>query len=83
MFGVELVIMWVGDVTWVRAGSHVIRGQSLGLHLQQAQGPKTPRPITIEQCLTGTELVRTWYGVGTEQLGVFFLCPPTPPQNTF
>ena len=53
------------------------------LVFQQAQGPKTPRPITIEQCLTGTELVRTWYGVGTEQLGVFFLRPPTPPQNTF
>ena len=32
---------------------------------QQAQGPKTPRPIRIEQCFP-TGVVRTWYGVCTE-----------------
>ena len=29
--------------------------------LQQAQGPKTPRPIRSER----TEWVRTWYALGT------------------
>ena len=33
--------------------------------------------------VTGTDLVWSWYGVGTEQLGVFFLGPPTPPQIHF
>ena len=32
---------------------------------QQAQGPKTPRPIRIEQCFP-TGVVRTWYALGTE-----------------
>ena len=80
-------------------------GNTPGTVRQQAQGPKTPRPIRIEQCfptgvvrtwyalgtecvrsvygVTGTELVRSWYGVGMEQLGVFFLGPPTPPKIHF
>ena len=33
--------------------------------------------------VTGTELVQSGYGVGTEQLRVFFLGPPTPPQIHF
>ena len=33
--------------------------------IQQAQGPKTPRPIRIEQCFP-TGVVRTWYALGTE-----------------
>ena len=32
---------------------------------QQAQGPKTPRPIRIKQCFP-TGVVRTWYGVCME-----------------
>ena len=35
------------------------------MDIQQAQGPKTPRPIRIEQCFP-TGVVRTWYGVCTE-----------------
>ena len=41
---------------------------------QQAQGPKTPRPITIEQCFHGygasTDLVRSGYGAARSR-GVF------------
>ena len=34
--------------------------------LQQAQGPKTPRPIRSER----TEWVRTWYALGTLVYGL-------------
>ena len=39
---------------------------SLGCRVnQQAQGPKTPRPIRIEQCFP-TGVVHTWYALGTQ-----------------
>ena len=37
--------------------------------LQQAQGPKTPRPIRSER----TEWVRTWYALGTLVYGLGYL----------
>ena len=41
------------------------QASSLSRATQQAQGPKTARPIRIEQCFP-TGVVHTWYGVCTE-----------------